>query len=278
MAKNKILITGHKGFIGSHLFNEINAEGIDLKEGKDILDLTPFDLEGIDYIFHFAAFPKVPYSIDHPIETNRNNIDATLHLLDCAAKARVKRLIYSASSSAYGNQDTLPLTEDMKPNPLSPYAVQKLTGEYYCKLYSEIYGLETVCLRYFNVYGEGMKVDDGYSACLALFIDAKKKGLPLTVLGGKQTRDFTYVKDVINANILASKSNKVGKGEVINIGSGENYSIEEIAKTISDTIIYKPQRQGEPMDTRADISKAKELLNWSPSMNLLKWLKNLKND
>jgi nucleoside-diphosphate-sugar epimerase len=275
---NKILVTGHKGFIGSNLFKEVDAIGIDLKEGKDILDLTPFDLEGVEYIFHFAAFPKVPYSIDHPIETNRNNIDATLHLLDCAAKARVKRLIYSASSSAYGNQDTLPLTENMKPDPLSPYAVQKLTGEYYCKLYSEIYGLETVCLRYFNVYGEGMKVDDGYSACLALFLNAKKRGIPLTVFGGNQTRDFTYVKDVVNANLLAAKSNKVGKGEVINIGSSESYSIKEIAETISDSIVYKPQRQGEPMHTRADISKAKELLGWSPSQNLIQWLKNLKDE
>ena len=162
----------------------------------------------------------------------------------------------------------------MKPNPMSPYAVQKLVGEMYCKNFSDLYGLETVSLRYFNVYGEGMPLDNAYSACIARFLDFKSRNEPLTVYGGKQTRDFTYVGDVVKANILAMESD-IGLGEVINIGAGKNYSIEEIAKTISDKLVYSKQKEGEPMDTLADNNKAKEMLGWEPTTNLIKWLKNL---
>jgi len=278
----KILVSGHLGFIGKHLCrklvdNSYKFEGVDLKDNRDIRNLIPEDLQGFEYVIHLAAQPKVPLSIEKPLFTNSHNIDGTLNLLWCAKEAKVRRFIYASSSSIYGNQDTLPLTEDMMPNPMSPYATQKLTGEYYCKNFSDLYGLETVSLRYFNVYGEDMPLDDAYSACIARFLDLKKKDKPLTIYGGKQTRDFTYVGDVVSSIILAMHSPKIGKGEIINIGSGKNYSINEIAKAISSEHEYSPQRKGEPQDTLADISKAKELLKWSPETNLIQWLKDSNN-
>lgn len=281
MAKSKVLVTGHLGFIGSHLYRSLkeldfDVWGIDLKDEADLKDvrhLFPEDLLGTDYVFHCAAMPKVPLSIERPEFTHTHNVDGTFRLLLAAKDAHVKKVIYSASSSAYGEQNSLPLKEDMVPNPMNPYAVQKLIGEHYCKVFSNVYGLPTVSLRYFNVYGEDMPIDNAYSACIAKFLDSQKKGWKLSVYGGKQTRDFTYVGDVVMANILAMGSDKVGKGEVINIGGGKNYSIEEIAKTISKDIDYMDYRKGEAMNTLADISKAKELLNWEPTTNVLDWLK-----
>jgi UDP-glucose 4-epimerase len=275
---SKVLITGNKGFIGSHLakkLEELGHEvvGYDLKEGKDIRTITPKDLEGIDYVFHMAAQAKVPLSIDQPLMTHDHNVNGTLNVLECARQAKVKRVIYSASSSAYGIQDILPLYETMTPNPMSPYGVQKLVGEYYCKVYSEVYGLETVSLRYFNVYGEDMPTDNAYSACIAIFLQNSRQGKPLTVYGGKQTRDFTYVGDVVDANIKAMESENVGHGEVINIGGGENHSVNTIAETIGGTMVYEPQRKGEPMNTLSDCSKAKELLGWEAKTKLIEWLK-----
>lgn len=276
----KILVTGHLGFIGRHLCRKLGDngyvfEGIDLKDETDIRKLKPVDLKGVEYVLHLAAQAKVQLSIDKPLFTNSHNIMGTLNLLWCAKEAGVKRFIYSSSSSVYGDQKTLPLTEDMIPNPMSPYATQKLTGEYYCKQFSELYGLETVSLRYFNVYGEDMPINSQYSACIARFLDFKAKNKPLPIYGGKQTRDFTYVGDIVFAILSAMYSKKVGKGEIINIGGGQNYSINEIAKTISDNYEHLPQKKGEPQHTLADITKAKRLLSWKPQTNLIQWLKNL---
>ena len=275
---SKIICTGGKGFIGSHLVKRLIELGhdvsiYDLKDGKDVRTMTPKDLKGVDFVFHMAAQAKVPLSIDQPLMTHDHNVNGTLNVLECARQAGVKRVIYSASSSAYGEQSTQPLHEGKLPNPMSPYGVQKLVGEYYCKVYSGVYGLETVSLRYFNVYGEDMPTDNAYSACIAIFLNNKKNGKPLTVLGGKQTRDFTYVGDVVEANIKAMESLRVGKGEVINIGGGKNYSIDKVAETISQDIIHEPQRKGEPMDTVSNCTKAKILLNWEPRVKLLEWLK-----
>jgi len=272
------------GFIGRHLFRELVKNkytyvvGIDLKEGNDIRKLEPEHFKGIDYVFHMAAQAKVQQSIDKPVFTNSHNIEGTLNVLDCARKAGVKRVIYSASSSAYGDQDELPLREDMIPNPMSPYAIQKLVGEMYCKQFYELYGLETVSLRYFNVYGPEMPADSDYSACIARFLDFYKDNKYLPVYGGKQTRDFTYVGDVVQANMSAMISDNVGKGEVINIGSGEDYSIDQIAKAVSNNIKHLPQMKGEPMHTRADNTKAKELLGWEPTTNVIQWLTQFKKD
>lgn len=276
------MITGSLGFIGRHLFRELArnkftyVNGVDIKEGNDVRRLEPEDFRGTDYVFHLAAQAKVQQSIDKPLYTNSHNIEGTLNVLDCARKAGVKRVIYSASSSAYGEQEELPLKEDMTPNPMSPYAIQKLVGEMYCKQYYDLYGLETVSLRYFNVYGTEMPVDSAYSACIAKFLDFDKQHKQLTIYGGSQTRDFTFVGDVVRANVMAMTSTNVGKGEVINIGTGEDYSINKIAKAISDNVKHFPQRKGEPMHTLADNTKAKELLGWEPTMNVIQWLKNLK--
>jgi len=270
------------GFIGRHLFRELvknkytYVAGIDLIEGDDVRKLEPAHFKGVDYVFHMAAQAKVQQSIDRPVFTNSHNIEGTLNVLDCARKAGVKRVIYSASSSAYGEQDSLPLREDMIPNPMSPYAIQKLVGEMYCKQFYELYGLETVSLRYFNVYGPEMPVDSAYAACIARFLDFYKGDKHLPVYGGKQTRDFTYVGDVVQANLKAMVSDNVGKGEVINIGSGKNYSIDEIAKAVSKNIKYLPQMKGEPMNTKADNKKAKELLDWEPTTDVIKWLTQFK--
>lgn len=248
------------------------VEGVDLKEDRDIRALLPEDFFKIDYVFHLAAKAKVPYSVDNPLESHDHNINGTLNVLQCAKEVGVKRVIYSASSSAYGDQDSLPLKEDMTPNPMSPYAIQKLVGEYYCDVYSKIYGLETVSLRYFNVYGEGMPLDGPYSAAIAIFRACRDKDEELPILGGTQTRDFTFVDDVVRANILAMESNNTGLGQVINIGGGKSYSIDAVAKAISKKVNYLPQRRGEPMHTLADIRKAKRLLGWEPTTNLIQWL------
>ena len=279
----KIMVTGSLGFIGKHLCRKLvelgyEFEGIDLLDDKDIRKLEPRDFKGIEYVFHLAAKPKVQQSIEKPIFTNEHNINGTLNILWCAKEAGVKRVIYSSSSSIYGLQTELPLKEDMKPNPVSPYGTQELTGEYYCKNFSHLYGLETICLRYFNVYGEDMPSSGSYSAYIYNVIDCYKTRKVLTIYGGKQTRDFAYVGDVVMANILAMISPKVGKGESINIGSGENYSIEYIAKIVNARFEYKVQKEGEPMDTLADISKSKELLDCQPETNLIQWLKKTLNE
>ena len=277
---DKILVTGNLGFIGQHLCRKLVSlgykfKGVDIKNGGDIRKLTPDDFEGIDYVFHLAAQARVQQSVDDPINTNSHNIDGTLNVLWCAKEAGVKRVIYSASSSAYGDQDKLPLTEDMKPNPMSPYATQKLVGEMYCKNFADLYDIETVSLRYFNVYGENMPKMGAYTVCLKIFLDCKEEDKPLPLHYGEQTRDFTYVGDVVWANILAMHSEKVGKGEVINIGTGKALSIREMAEAISDDIEQQPRRKGEPLHVCADNSKAKKLLDWKPKVHLLEWLKNL---
>jgi len=277
--KNRIFITGDLGFIASHLKRRLLEDGYEVRGwdikrslNEDIRLLKAKDLEGFDYVFHMSAQAKVPLSIEKPLFTHSHNVDGTLSVLETAKEAGVKRVIYSASSSAYGDQAVLPLNEDMNPNPMSPYGVQKLIGEHYCRIYSSCYGLPTVSLRYFNVYGEDMPADNPYSAAIATFLRQRSEGRPLTVLGGLQTRDFTYVGDVVEANVLAIKGG-LGIGEVINIGSGQNYSIDEIAEAISGDIEHFPQREGEPMNTLADITKAREFLGWKPVVDVIQWLK-----
>lgn len=271
-------VTGGSGFIGQHLVNRLLTDGhevkvVDLKVGSDIRNLTPEDFRGVEYVFHLAALPRVPYSIEFPRETNDTNISGTLNVLWCAKEAGVKRVIYSSSSSVYGNQKVLPLRETLAPKPLSPYGIQKLVGEMYCRVFYELYGLETVSLRYFNVFGEGSPADNPYSAVIAKFLDAVERKEPLQVNGGDQTRDFTYVEDVVEANLLAAVSPRAGKGEAINIGGGKNYSIKEIAEALSDNIEYFPPRAGECQHTLAKIRKAGKILGWSPKVSLMDWLR-----
>jgi len=287
IAKNKkavvAVVTGGEGFIGSHLVAELQRRGytvvvFDVKSDKNILDTRKLTkaCAGAQYVFHCAALPRVPYSIEHPQETNEVNISGTLSVLVAAKEAGVARVVYSASSSAYGDQDIMPLQEDMSARPKSPYALQKYAGELYCKLFSEIYQLPTVSLRYFNVYGPGASAEGAYALVIAKFIKQRLEGRPLTITGdGIQTRDFTHVRDVVHANFLAATSKKVGKGEVINIGAGKNASVARIAELVGGPVEYIPPRL-EPHDTLADNRLALKLLGWEPAISLENGITELK--
>jgi len=297
----KILISGGAGFIGSHLVDAMVEKGhevfvIDnLSTGKKEninpkakffnLDLRDFGkikpaFEGVDFVFHLAALPRVPLSVAKPRETNEINVTATLNALVAAKDAKVKRFIYSSSSSAYGTDNDLPLKESMRASPISPYALQKYVGELYCRIFSsDLYNLPTVSLRYFNVYGPRQVEEGSYVPIMGLFLTQKKKGLPLTITeDGEQTRDFTHVSDVVNANILAMESTKVGKGEVINIGAGKNCTVNKIAELVGGETKYIPARPGDIRDTLADIGLAKELLGWEPKTTLEDGISQLKNE
>jgi UDP-glucose 4-epimerase len=270
---DKLIDEGHKVFVIDNLLSgkkeNINRKAIFYKADICHLDKISPLFKGVDYVFHLAANPKVVFSVENPIESNQINVDGTLNVLYASYKNKVKRLIFASSAAVYGNIKKLPLKENMTPKPISPYGLHKLIGEYYCKLFSNLYNLETVCLRYFNVYGPRMDPNGPYALVIGKFLKLRKENRPLTIYGdGKQTRDFVYVDDVIKANILAMKSKKVGSGEVINICSGRNYSINYIAKLIGGKKIYLPARKGEMKHTLGDNSLAKKLLGWKPEISL----------
>jgi UDP-glucose 4-epimerase len=295
----KMLVTGGAGFIGSNLVDELINQGhkviiIDnLSTGKkehinpqaefyqvDIRDLKKIRplFHGVDYVFHLAAFPRVQPSIEDPITANDINLNGTLNVLVAARDAKVKKVVYSASSSAYGNQEKMPLREDMPAHPLSPYGLQKYIGELYCRLFSEIYGLPTVSLRYFNAYGPRQALEGAYCLVMGIFVRQRLTGEPMTITNdGEQRRDFTFVGDVVRANILAAESDKVGQGEVINIGRGQNYSVNELARMIGGPTVFIGPRI-EPRETLADNSRAKKLLGWEPTVNLPDWLEEYKRE
>lgn len=299
----RAIVTGGAGFIGSHLVKALADRGDEVfvidnlstgkKENVDprakILqwDIRYINLhhvipifKSVDYIYHLAALPKVQYSFDHPKETNDVNITGTLNVIALAATLNVKRLIYSSSSSVYGNQPVLPLMEDMTVSPLSPYALQKFAAERYCQMLCDPDKTDSlksaVCLRYFNVYGPRQSNDGAYASAIGIFMKDKKSGVSSTIYGGRQTRDFTWVGDVVRANILAAEPDKACNGEVINIGGSKSYSILQLAEMIGGSYMHKPQRTGEPMNTLADISKARELLGWEPQISLPEGIEKLK--
>ena len=295
----KVVITGGCGFIGSNLAHELVEEGEvtvidDLSTGRsanneDLLDnenyryvkgsITDLNLlkqvfDGVDYVFHQAAIPSVPRSIKDPAKTNEVNISGTLNVLIAAEQNRVKKVVYASSSSVYGDTPVLPKEEGMIPNPLSPYAVSKLAGEYYCKVFNEIYGLKTASLRYFNVYGPKQDPSSEYAAVMPKFITRVLNGEPPIIYGdGEQTRDFTFVKDVVSANILAAKSSETG---IFNIGGGKRVSINELAETIikaSGTgtdpgLTHKAPRDGDVKHSLADIRRAESIIGYKPSYTL----------
>ena len=296
---SKCLVTGGAGFIGSNLVDALIERGdeviiIDnLTTGKienlnpkaefhqadirKLEEIKPF-FNGIDYVFHFAAFPRVQPSIEDPATANDINLNGTLNVLIAARDAKVKKVIYSASSSAYGNQEQMPLTEEMPAHPLSPYGLQKYVGELYCRLFSEIYSLPTVCLRYFNVYGKRQALTGAYCLVMGIFVNQRLEGKPMTITGdGENRRDYTSVIDVVRADILAAESDKVGKGESINIGRGHNFSTNELAALIGGPTEFIPARV-EPKVTLADHTRAKELLGWEPTVNLPEWLEGYKKE
>ncbi len=289
MANKKAIVTGGAGFIGSNLSRALVEAGwethiidIDPSFRKDtlpkeaalhVLDVRSTDaiqkvMEGADVVFHTAAVPRVPYSLEHPVETTDQNVTGTVSALTAAARAKVRRFVYSASGSAYGEQTVLPLVEAMAANPVNPYGLQKYVGELFAKLWSETYGIETVSLRYFNVYGPGMDPNGAYALAIGKFAMARKNNEPITIFGdGTVTRDFTHVSDVVRANLLAAENPKVGKGEVINIGAGRNVSIKALADMFGGEIAYAAPRI-EAHDSLADNRKAKELLGWDPTVTL----------
>jgi UDP-glucose 4-epimerase len=291
----KYLVTGGAGFIGGHLVNSLTESGnrvvvVDnlsnssypTQKNIEFLQADVSDklqkkaimqaMSDCDGVFHMAALAKVQDSILHPEEYNKNNVDGTLNILNWSKEVGVKRVVFSSSSSIYGDTKTFPTDEDEWPNPMSPYALQKLIGEQYCKIFNYCYGLETVCLRYFNVFGEGQTADGPYSSVISIFKEQKSKGLHLTIVGnGNQTRDFVYVGDVAKANILAMESKEPVVGECINIGSGKETSVNEIADLIGGEKTFIEKRL-EPSISLADNTKAKQLLNWEPSTSVQDWL------
>jgi len=293
----KIIVTGGAGFIGSHIVDALIDEGYEvhivdnMSAGKKenvnpkatlhIVDIRDKEklisiFKNAKYVFHEAAQPRVQYSIENPIETNDVNVNGLLNVLEASRLNNIKRIIFASSSSIYGETNVLPTREDTPINPLSPYASHKYIGEVHLRLYSKIYGLETVCLRYFNVYGPRLNPEGAYPLVIGYFMKLLSQGKPLTITGdGEQTRDFVHVKDVARANLIAMKSDKVGNGEVINIGGGARYSINYIAELIGGEVEHIAPRI-EPHDTLADITKAKEILGWAPSVSLEEGIKELK--
>ncbi|NAT11090.1 GDP-mannose 4,6-dehydratase [ANME-1 cluster archaeon AG-394-G06] len=303
----KAIITGGAGFIGSNLAevlsgdneviivddlstgNEANIRGLEIELVKGSvtdLDLLRKIFEGADYVFHQAAIPSVPRSIKDPVSTNEANVTGTLKVLIAARDCSVKKVIFASSSSAYGDTPELPKREDMNPNPLSPYAVTKLIGEYYCNVFDEVYDLKTAALRYFNVYGPKQDPHSDYAAVIPKFIKRIQKGKPPIIYGdGTQTRDFTSVDDVVSANILAAESDAKG---VYNVATGKRITINELANVIMAImgrdldLIHEKQREGDVLHSLGDITKAKKDFGYAPGDKLeenlketVKWFREL---
>lgn len=292
---SKVLVTGGAGFIGSHVADKLVEMGheviiIDnLSLGKkeninpkakfyqiDIRDLAVIKeyFSNVEAVFHLAAEPRLPLSIEDPVTTHEINVTGTLNVLEAARQAGVKKVIFSSSCAVYGDQK-LPIKETALPQPKSPYGLHKLIGEQYMRLYAALFGVATVCLRYFNVYGPRKTVEGGYPMVIPIFLKQRAEGQKLTIVGdGKQTRDYVQVSDVVVANIAAWQS-KVEKGETINIGSGRQISVNQIADIIGGEKTNLPPRPGEMRFIEADISLAKEKLGWKPQVKFEDGLKEL---
>jgi len=282
-----VLVTGGAGFIGSHLVDALVERSLRVRVLDNFAtgrreqvnpaaelveaDIRNFDsirgvLRDVDCVFHTAALPRVPLSIEKPVETHMANVVGTLNVLVAARDAGVRRVVYSGSSSVYGDQPKLPLTEDMAPNPLNPYGLQKLMGEQYARLFHRLFGLQTLTLRYFNVYGPRMATEGAYLTVISVFLRARREGRPLTIHSdGEQSRDFTHVRDVVRANILAMDS-PVADGRALNIGCGRDVSVNRIAAMIGGATVKLPARSGDARHTLADFSQAEQILGWRPQV------------
>ncbi len=292
------LVTGGAGFIGSHIVEALLARGhrvrvlddfssghrenlegllgsIELVEG-DVRDgqVVSRALAGCQYVFHQAAVPSVVRSVEDPLRSNAVAVDGTLNVLQAARAVKPLRVVYASSSSVYGDTPTLPKVESMTPQPLSPYAVAKLTAEYYCRVYSTVFDVPTVALRYFNVFGPRQDPASPYTGVISIFVRELLQGRSPTIDGdGGQTRDFTYVSDVVAANLLAAES-EAAVGQAVNVARGEQISIEELFRTLRELIgaevevRHGPQRAGDVRHSRADITRARELLGYEPRVGL----------
>lgn len=293
-----ILVTGGAGFIGSHLADFLLDQGhyvlvIDnLSTGKDerlhrhrscILDISKeenllklsslIDSHDIELIYHLAALPNVEQSLKQTSLTHRHTLTSTVLLLEACKNTKVKKIVFSSTSAIYGNCEKIPTDELCETNPLTPYGLQKLLSEQYIKLYTELYNIKGICLRYFNVFGERMSNIGAYKSVLSIFKEQKENGLPLTITNdGEQKRDFIYVGDVVNANYLVGINDIDKKFEIFNVGYGENFSVNEIAKQFNSEIKYI----GDRIETKislCDNSKIKKEFNWKPTINVLDWIK-----
>ena len=298
----KVLVTGGAGFIGSHVVEELIVKGYEvrvldnlstgrlenLKHVEETVEVIIGDVRdygkvleavnGVDAVIHEAALASVTRSIEDPLTVNQVNVEGTLNLLKACVELGVKKLIYASSSSIYGDTPTLPKHEDMKPNPLSPYAVSKYAGEGFCRVFHKVYGLEAVALRYFNVYGPRQQYGP-YSGVITIFINRLLNEQPPIIFGdGEQTRDFTYVKDVAEATVKALEAKQVG-GEAINIASNSPISINNLASLLIELMgfkevkpLYTEPRKGDVRYSYADIHKAEALLGWKPRTSLMEGL------
>jgi nucleoside-diphosphate-sugar epimerase len=294
----KALVTGGAGFIGSHLVDlllskdcevvvvddlstgrrsQVPEKAVFLQGNVGDAELLAKALPGCDVVFHLAAVSSVQDSLDRPIEVHNTNLTATLALLEAAVCHKVPRFVFSSSAAVYGDTGGEPAREDMMPKPMSHYAVQKLASENYCQVYHRLHGLETVCLRYFNVYGPRQRSDSPYSGVIAKFIDAARAGQPITIFGdGEQTRDFCHVKDVALANYLvATRLGTAVAGGFFNIGTGQSISVKDLARVVlaafgysAEQPTYGPPRAAEIRYSRADISKSLQALAWQPVVSL----------
>jgi len=297
---SKVLVTGGAGFIGSHLTEALLREGHrvrvldDLSTGKrenlifdkeypslemiegDIrhLAICQKAMKDIEYVFHEAALPSVQRSVEDPLGSNAVNGGGTLNILFAAREETVKRVIYASSSSIYGDTPTLPKHEGMPPTPLSPYALQKYIGEQYCRLFYQLYGLETVSLRYFNIFGPRQDPNSIYSAVIPKFIEALLHGSPPIIFGdGEQSRDFTYIENVVEANLLAMSAEHL-HGEAINIACAERTSLNQLVNVLRKILgsklspVYEEPRKGDVRHSLADIRKGKEILNYEPKVGI----------
>lgn len=295
---SKCLVTGGAGFIGSHLVDKLIESEHQVKIVDNIslgdrdyvnesaeffkLDIRNFDrlnkiAEDVDVIFHLAAEPRVPVTMEKPRETHQINVGGTINILEAARRNDVSKVVFSSSAAVYGDQDELPISEDADKNYKSPYGLHKITGEKYMQVYSHTFDLDTVCLRYFNVYGPRKTAEGSYPMVIPIFLKQKREGEPLTIVGdGEQTRDYVHVKDVVRANLKAWQSS-ISDGEAFNIGSGIQISVNEIADIIGGETTHIPEREGEIRHSCSDITKAKQKLDWEPAVEFEEGLRNLIN-
>jgi nucleoside-diphosphate-sugar epimerase len=295
----KAVVIGGAGFIGSHIADELlarsfevhaidnlsaaSAERLDDRVTLHQADIRELEairpvIEGADWVFHTAALPRVPFSIENPILTHEVNVTGTLHVLKACVDGGVKKMVFSSSSSVYGDQPTLPLHEDMPCLAPTPYGLHKYMGERYCQMFSSIDELPTVSLRYFNVYGPRMDPDGAYALAVGKFLKLRSRDEALPITGdGEQTRDFTHVRDVVRANMLAAESEQAGSGEALNIGAGRNITVNQLAELIGGPREHMAPRQ-EPRHTRADSTRAQQLLGWRPSISVEEGIAELREE
>lgn len=298
----KVIVTGGAGFIGSNLVDRLVDDGFDVtvidNESSECnaefycnedakyfkYDIENYNLieplfKGVDYVFHLAAESRIQPTMDRPVKACMTNIIGTCNILEASRRNGIKRVIYSSTSSAYGLKNSIPLNETMHRDCLNPYSVTKVAGEDLCKMYYSLYGVETIIFRYFNVYGERQPLKGQYAPVVGLFLEMKKSNKPMTVVGdGLQTRDYTYVGDVVEANILATTATINNVGEIFNVGTGTNHSVLDLVDMIGGEHIHLPSRKGEARHTKADNTKIMLDLDWQPKETIANWISNYKKE